>query len=141
MPITPKQERFVAEYVVDLNATRAAIRAGYSPKTAEQGAAQLLRNIKVQAAIAEAARKHIMRAEVTAQDVLAGLHTEATRTGEGSSHGARVAAWGLLGKYHSLFIDRTEVTVTHRLADLSDAELIEEAKRVAAGGEPSAITH
>lgn len=34
MPLTPKQERFVAEYLVDLNATQAAIRAGYSVKTA-----------------------------------------------------------------------------------------------------------
>jgi phage terminase small subunit len=32
--LTPKQERFVAEYLLGLNATQAAIRAGYSPKTA-----------------------------------------------------------------------------------------------------------
>ena len=32
--LTPKQRRFVAEYFIDLNATQAAIRAGYSPKTA-----------------------------------------------------------------------------------------------------------
>ena len=34
--LTPKQQRFVDEYLIDLNATQAAIRAGYSPKTAEQ---------------------------------------------------------------------------------------------------------
>lgn len=51
--LTPKQQRFVDEYLIDLNATQAAIRAGYSEKTAEQGAAQLLRNIKVLNAIQE----------------------------------------------------------------------------------------
>ncbi|RUA04278.1 MAG: terminase small subunit, partial [Candidatus Neomarinimicrobiota bacterium] len=34
MQLTPKQDRFVAEYLVDLNATQAALRAGYSPRTA-----------------------------------------------------------------------------------------------------------
>lgn len=51
--LTDKQRRFVDEYLVDCNATQAAIRAGYSEKTAEQGAAQLLRNIKVLNAIQE----------------------------------------------------------------------------------------
>lgn len=50
--LTPKQERFVEEYLVDLNATKAAIRAGYSPKTAEQQGYQLLQIPSVQAAIA-----------------------------------------------------------------------------------------
>ena len=36
MALTAKQKRFVEEYLIDLNATQAAIRAGYSPKTAEQ---------------------------------------------------------------------------------------------------------
>ncbi|WP_235889822.1 terminase small subunit [Brucella haematophila] len=36
MTLTPKQERFVAEYLIYLNATQAAIRAGYSEKTAQQ---------------------------------------------------------------------------------------------------------
>ena len=51
--LTPKQQQFVEEYLVDLNATQAAIRAGYSAKTAEFQASRLLRNAKVQAAIAE----------------------------------------------------------------------------------------
>ncbi len=36
MSLTPKQARFVEEYLIDLNATQAAVRAGYSPKTAKQ---------------------------------------------------------------------------------------------------------
>ena len=49
--MTPKQTAFVAEYLVDLNATQAAIRAGYSAKTADQQASRLLANVKVAAAV------------------------------------------------------------------------------------------
>ena len=45
--LTAKQQRFVEEYLVDLNATQAAIRAGYSKKTAEQQAYQLLQKTSV----------------------------------------------------------------------------------------------
>ena len=58
-PLTPKQDQFVKEYLVDLNATQAAIRAGYSAKTANEQGSRLLANAKVSAAIAEA------RAEVS----------------------------------------------------------------------------
>ena len=54
MPLTDKQKRFVEEYLVDLNATQAAIRAGYSEKTAEQQAYQLLQKTSVSEAIAAA---------------------------------------------------------------------------------------
>lgn len=53
MALTDKQKRFCEEYLIDLNATQAAIRAGYSPKTAEQTASRLLRNVKVQEYIAK----------------------------------------------------------------------------------------
>lgn len=63
--MTPKQKTFVDEYLLDLNATRAAIRAGYSPRTAEQQGYRLLRNVQVanavkaaQAARADRTRKH-----------------------------------------------------------------------------------
>ncbi len=51
--LTDKQQRFVEEYLVDLNATQAAIRAGYSARTAEQQAFQLLQKTSVSEAIAE----------------------------------------------------------------------------------------
>lgn len=47
--MTDKQERFCEEYLIDLNATQAAIRAGYSPKTANEQASRLLRNVSVRA--------------------------------------------------------------------------------------------
>ena len=52
MPLTPKQHRFVTEYLVDLNASQAALRAGYSLRTAPQQGSRLLKNVDVQAAIA-----------------------------------------------------------------------------------------
>ena len=51
--LTDKQRRFVDEYLIDLNATQAAIRAGYSAKTADQQGSRLLANVKVKQAVAE----------------------------------------------------------------------------------------
>ena len=57
--LTPRQARFVKEYLVDLNGTQAAIRAGYSSRTANEQAARLLANISVKAAVeAGAATQH-----------------------------------------------------------------------------------
>jgi len=110
--LTDRQQAFIAEYLIDLNATQAAIRAGYSEKTARQAGAENLSKPVIADAIAEGAKKRIVKAEITAQDVLEGLYLEATRTGEGSSHGARVSAWGLLGKYHKLFTDKIEAEIS-----------------------------
>ncbi len=55
--LTAKRRRFVLEYLIDLNATQAAIRAGYSPKTAMQQGSWLLSNVDVAAAVAEAQAK------------------------------------------------------------------------------------
>ncbi len=112
MSLTPKQERFVAEYLIDLNATQAAIRAGYSEKTAGQVGFENLKKPEIAEAIAAKAGKTAEKLDLSAERVLKGLFEEATRTGEGSSHGARVSAWGLLGKYHKLFVDRVEADVT-----------------------------
>ena len=51
--LTAKQQRFVDEYLIDLNATQAAIRSGYSVKTANEQGARLLANVSVQEAIAK----------------------------------------------------------------------------------------
>jgi phage terminase small subunit len=68
--LTAKQELFVQEYLVDLNATRAAIRAGYSAKTAASQGERLLRNVEIQAAIAERMKERGERTTVTADRVL-----------------------------------------------------------------------
>jgi len=68
--LTPKQERFVAEYLIDLNATQAAIRAGYSEKTAQQQGSRLLLNVKVQEAIAKGQNKTAAKLEITKERIV-----------------------------------------------------------------------
>lgn len=70
--LNPKQQRFVAEYVKDLNATAAYKRAGYAAKgnSAEVNAGRLLRNAQVAAAIAEKTAKHLDSTDLTAARVL-----------------------------------------------------------------------
>ncbi len=63
--MTPKQKRFVAEYLTDHNATQAAIRAGYSERTAQQTGSRLLLNVVVAAAIAEGEERTADKAEIT----------------------------------------------------------------------------
>ena len=71
--LTPKQRRFCEEYIQDLNATQAAIRAGYSGKTARQIASENLSKPDIQAVIAELVRQRSERAMVTADMVVAEL--------------------------------------------------------------------
>lgn len=68
--LTPKQQRFVEEYLIDLNATQAAIRAGYSEKTAKVIAAQNLSKLNVQEAIEEAQSKRAEQTQIDAAYVL-----------------------------------------------------------------------
>lgn len=70
--LTAKQERFVSEYLKDLNATAAYRRAGYSARgnAAEVNAARLLRNAQVSAAIAEAMKERSERTMISADRVL-----------------------------------------------------------------------
>jgi phage terminase small subunit len=68
--ITPKQQRFVDEYLVDLNATQAAIRAGYSKKTANEQGARLLANVSLKKLIADAMSKRSQATQITAERVL-----------------------------------------------------------------------
>lgn len=70
MALTDKQKRFCEEYLIDLNATQAAIRAGYSLKTAEQTASRLLRNVKVQEYIAKRQKELSRSTEITQERVI-----------------------------------------------------------------------
>jgi phage terminase small subunit len=73
MALTPKQARFVAEYLIDLNATQAAIRAGYSEKTAHVIGPENLGKPIIAAAITEAQDKRAGRTEITQDRVMAEL--------------------------------------------------------------------
>lgn len=122
--LNEKQYRFVQEYIVDYNATQAAIRAGYSPKTAYSNGQRLLKHAEVQAAIKEIQDKATDKAIVDRNMVLAGLLKEAEFKGQGASHAARVSAWEKIGKTMGMFIDKTEnntnIQIEKELSNLLD---------------------
>lgn len=68
--MTPRQARFVEEYLVDLNGTQAAIRAGYSEKTANEQATRLLAKAHIQEAVQAGQRERSARTGVTADRVI-----------------------------------------------------------------------
>ncbi len=70
MALTAKVQRFVTEYLIDLNATQAAIRAGYSARTAAAQASRLLTNVNVSAAIQAAMKAREQRTGITQDRVL-----------------------------------------------------------------------
>lgn len=127
--LTPKQQRFVEEYLIDMNATQAAIRAGYSDKTAYRQGADMLQKPSVRAAISEACVKRAERVNVTADYVLSNLVEIVERSMQRAPvlnmKGKQVydedgnALWRfdaksankaleLLGKHLGLYIEKTE---------------------------------
>lgn len=68
--LTPMESRFVKEYAVDLNASAAARRAGYSEKTAGEQACRLLKRVRIQEAIEREFRERQQRTEIKADRVL-----------------------------------------------------------------------
>ena len=68
--LTPKQRMFCDEYLIDLNATQAAIRAGYSNKTANEQGARLLANVSIRAYIDQKMAERSRRCGITADRVL-----------------------------------------------------------------------
>ena len=132
--LTPKQARFVEEYLVDLNATQAAIRAGYSETTARQIGAQNLSKLVIQQAIEAARNKRSERVELTQDEVVRDLRelrdicmgrkpvriTEVVKNaqlGKVTSREVEVyaleptgagKALDLLGKHLGMFVDKVE---------------------------------
>ena len=70
VPLTEKQQRFVDEYLVDLNATQAAIRAGYSAATANEQGAQLLAKLSIQTAVAAGRKQQQERTQISSDRVV-----------------------------------------------------------------------
>ena len=115
MSLKPQQEKFVIEYLkTPENATDAAIRAGYSSKTATAQASRLLTNVNVRKAIDEAQNETRERVKeevgLTIDMVVHGLLKEAQDYAEGSTQSARVSAWAHLGKHLGMFKDKIEHT-------------------------------
>ena len=118
MNLSLKQKRFCDEYLIDLNATQAAIRAGYSKKTAREQASRLLSNVNVQAYIQEQMKARSERTQISQDKVLQDIETVKQDAMAGDmNHAAALKACELQGKHLGMFIDRTINTNTS-LADL-----------------------
>lgn len=135
--MTAKQQRFVEEYLVDLNATQAAIRAGYSPKTAKSIGQRLLTFVDVKASI-DAQLERIRSARTAdAKEVLEYLSD--VMRGRSRSHvlalcgdgcqevidkppdeRERLKAAELLGKRYGVFTERMDVGLqpSEKLSDI-----------------------
>lgn len=130
--ITPKQQRFCDEYLVDLNATQAAIRAGYSAKTANEQAARLLAKVSIKEFIDARMAEKTSELIASQDEVLKYL----TRVMRGESQASvlartefgaeipidkapdekeRLKAAELLGKRYGLFTERVESDVDMNL--------------------------
>ena len=105
MPLTPKQERFVAEYLIDLNATQAAIRSGYSEKTARSQGQRMLTNVDIVAAVAGAQGDRTERTNITQDYVLESIFSAMERCKQADSFNATGVFNGaeLLGKHLGMF--------------------------------------
>ena len=109
--LNDKQLRFVVEYLTDSNGKQAAIRAGYSPKTAEVQASRLLSNAKVKAAVAEGQKYFQEKTETEAEWIRRRLKEEADDRSEFSTHSGRIRALELLGKINGVFeVDNRQKT-------------------------------
>lgn len=119
--LSGKRALFVSEYLKDRNATQAAIRAGYSERSAYAQGSALLKNHEVSEAVAAGAKRIADKAEVRAVDVLAILRDIALSASEDTHN--RIKACELLGKNEKLWTDKVEVS-----ADSSFAEALKLAR-------------
>lgn len=144
MALTPKQERFVAEYLIDLNATQAAIRSGYSAKTASEAGYENLRKPQIAQAVQEAMQKRAERVERSADDVLRDIQavkrdavqvvTDRDGNRVMADRTAALKALELEGRHYKMFTDKVEHSGNIHL-NKSDEELDREiaAKKAALG--------
>lgn len=103
MALTAKQALFVKEYLVDLNATGAALRSGYSEKTARSIASENLSKPDIQKAISKAQQKRIERVQWSADEILRDLKIIAEQGDNPLKE--RIKAYELGGKAAGMFTD------------------------------------
>lgn len=120
-PLTPKQQRFVEEYLVDFNGKQAAIRAGYHASRAERTACDMLAQRKFSVAVAEGRRQLSERTARTVADVMADIGRVKTdamqqvtdlQTGAQTmlDHKAALKALELEGKHLGAFAERLQIS-------------------------------
>ena len=110
--LTAKQQMFVKEYQVDRNATQAAIRAGYSEKTAMEQGYQLLQKTSVKEAIDKGTEKLAEKVDISAQDVLESIKRIRDKAEAADKNTDALKANELLGKHLKLFTDKVEQETT-----------------------------
>ena len=135
--MTPRQTRFVQEYLIDPNATQAAVLAGYSEKTAYSQGQRLLKKVEVAQAIREAQAKASQRTEVNldflinqAQEILADARSGVTgrdRYGKPTSTAvpqlaAANKALELLARFTGFWVEQHNVAI-RPVDNLSETEL------------------
>jgi phage terminase small subunit len=118
--LTPKQQRFVAEYLKDLNATQAAIRAGYSATNADVTGPRLLGNVGIAAEIQKRQDKIAGKLELTAEKVLQDLEEVRAKALEGGQYAPAVRAIELRGKHIGMFVERSETTANVTVTNAVD---------------------
>ncbi|MGA9852125.1 MAG: terminase small subunit [Gammaproteobacteria bacterium] len=106
--LTAKQAMFVSEYLRDLNASAAAVRSGYSPKTASEQASRLLANVKVMAAVQEAMQKRAARVEITQDQVLRGIAFVTEQARQKQDRGAALRGYELLARHLGMLTDKVQ---------------------------------
>lgn len=126
-PLTPKQEAFCREYLIDLNGTQAAIRAGYSAKRADMIGYENLRKPEIAAFIQQAMTERSDRVQRTADDVLKDIHKvkDSCMSEAFDQQGnavmvdpkAALKALELEGRHLKMFTDKLEVEVRDSLAE------------------------
>jgi len=97
--LTPKQELFCREYVVDMNATQAAIRAGYSKKTATPTASRLLTYVNIQNRVKELKEQKCSKIELSVESVMNGILDTQRRAKEDDNYNAELKAADMLARH------------------------------------------
>lgn len=120
--MTDKQKMFCHEYMVDRNATHAAIRAGYSPKTAKSQGQRLLTKVDIKKYIDEHTEEQYERAGISADDVLNELVSIAMVDGVEITGKQKIKALELLGRHLGLF-DNNKDRSTEQVLDKLDKVL------------------
>lgn len=107
-----RQKEFVRQYLVDLNATQAAIRAGYSERTANAQAGRLLANVGIREAIETAQAKRARRVEIKAEDVLRGVIEVTTQARESGDLKTALKGYELQGKHLGMWTEKVKQEVS-----------------------------
>lgn len=121
--LTAKQERFVREYLVDLNGTQAAIRAGYSKQTARAIASEMLTKPYIATAIETGLRDEASRVKVTKEWITETITVGLVAATKERNYPGMGRLGELLSKLGGHITEKRDVRFIRRVEDLSDEEL------------------